>query len=147
MNFTPVTGLLFGVCALLWLVLIGWIGWRWLGRYWHWPEPLIVVVQGVLAAQICWLFGLMALNEYLPTSISPWLDILGIILFWLALSPWFIFPNLLPLFQVAVMLRFPFPDMINAAFGYGLVYAAVYRILSYRLRRLDQLSSPRPKAD
>lgn len=79
--FTPVTSLLFGLCALLWLVLIGWVGWRWLMQHWHWPWPIVVLVQGILAAQIYWFLGLMALNEHFPASFLPWLGIPGSILF------------------------------------------------------------------
>ena len=146
MYFTPITSFLFGLCALNWLVLIGWVGWRWLVQYRHWPWPIVVVVQGVLAAQIYWLFRLMDLNVYFPPSLLPWLEIPGSILFWLALLPWIVLSNLLPLTQLAVSLRLPFPDMLDAAVDYGLIYAAINGFLVYRAHRLKQASLSKPEA-
>jgi hypothetical protein len=144
---TPVTSLLFGLCALVWLVLIGWIGWRWLMQHWHWPWPIVVLIQGILAAQIYWLFGLMALNEYFPASFLPWLGIPGSIFFWLAILPWFIISNLLPLYHLATSLKLPFPDMLDATVDYGLIYVAINWFLAYRTRRCKQATRSEPKAD
>lgn len=137
--FTPVTLTLFGLCAMMWLIALGWAGQRWLARRWGWPWPVVALVQGVLAAQIIyWLLGwMMALNPYFPERLLPWLRPLGGALFVLAVLPWAVWSNLLPLYYLAARLRLPFPDMLDAMMGYGLFYAAlhIFGPLVYWVRR------------
>ena len=133
--FTPVVSLLFGVCALVWLFLVGWAGWCWLIRRCHWPWLSAALVQGILAAQIYWLLGLMSLNLAFPPQFLAWLEIPGSIIFWLVVLPWFVFGNLISLTQLGVSLRLPFPEMLNLVFDYGLIFAAINGFLLYKARR------------
>ncbi len=134
--FTPVTGFLFGLSACAWLVMTGWVGWRWLAQVWHWPWPIIVVIQSILAVQVIWLFRLMEFNLYFPPQIFAWLRIPASVLFWLAVLPWFILSNLLSLTPLAVRLGMHYyPDMVDMFFDYGLFYASIYGLLTYRNSR------------
>jgi hypothetical protein len=137
--FTPVTGFLFGLIACSWLVLIGWVGWRWLAQAWHLPWPMIVVIQSIFAVQIIWLFRLMNLNLYFPPLLLAWLEIPASVLFWLAVFPWFILSNLLSLTPLAVRLGLHYyPDIVDMFFDYGLFYVAINGLLLYRNSRRKQ---------
>ena len=140
--FTPVTDFLFGLIACSWLVMIGCVGWRWLAQTWHWPWPMSVVIQSVLAVQIIWLFGLMNLNLYFPPRLLSWLEIPADVLFWLAVFPWFILSNLFSLPPLAARLGlYYFPDIVDIFFDYGLFSAVINELLSYRNFRRKQTTT------
>ncbi len=138
--FTPVPSLLFGLCAVSWLVFIGWLGWRWLAHTWHLPWPAVAAIQGVLAAQICWLFGLMEFNNHFPPTFLAWSQIPGSLLFWLAVLPWFLLSNLLPLAPLANRLGYHlYPGLVDMIVDYALFFALSNGLHSYLNSRRKQV--------
>ncbi len=138
--FTPVTAILFGLSAGSWLIFIGWVGWRWLMHTWHLPWPAVAIIQGILAAQIYWLFWLMALNNHFPPTFLAWLQIPGSLLFWLAVLPWFILSNLLPLAPLANRLGMHFyPGLVDMIVDYALFFATINVLHSYLNSRRKQV--------
>jgi hypothetical protein len=135
LNFTPVPSLLFGLCATIWLVLVGWVGWRWLIKRWRWPWPIVGLIQGVLASQIYWLLGLMSLNLIFPPQFLTWLQVPGSMLFWLVVFPWFSIGNLIPLTPLGVSLRLPYPEILDLVLDYGLIFAAINAFLIFKTYR------------
>ncbi len=141
MYFTPVTSILFGLAAVSWLIFIGWVGWRWLAHTWHLPWPAVAAIQGILAAQIYWLFWLMDLNNHFPPTFLAWLQIPGSLLFWLAVLPWFILSNLLPLAPLANRLGLHlYPGLVDMIVDYALFFATSNVLHSYLNSRRKQVS-------